>query len=139
MPEKGSSETLPQYLQNQLRLTRATPRDCLLVEILISELDENGYLPTTAEQVADLFPDVDADAAEWRTALRLLQSFDPPGIGAGSLSECLELQLAQRSGGNDAPGVLECARHIARDHLDLLATGRSEEHTSELQSLMRIS
>src|SRR3546814_1750852 len=99
MPEKGSSETLPQYLQNQLRLTRATPRDCLLVEILISELDENGYLPTTAEQVADLFPDVDADAAEWRTALRLLQSFDPPGIGAG----------------------------------------RSEEHTSELQSLMRIS
>src|SRR3546814_19756220 len=125
MPEKGSSETLPQYLQNQLRLTRATPRDCLLVEILISELDENGYLPTTAEQVADLFPVVDAEAAECRTALRLLQSFDPPGIGAGSLSACLELHLAQRYLAHDSPGVLEGARTLARHPLSFATTVRT--------------
>lgn len=120
--ETGADETLTDHLLGQLRLTRATPRDCLLVGILVGELDENGYLPASLAEVAAAFPDAEADEDEWRAALRLLQSFDPSGVGAGSLSECLLLQLAAVSG--DVPAeILACARGIARDHLGLLATG----------------
>src|SRR5690606_30683972 len=42
-PETALAETLQGYLQEQLRLTRAQPRDCALVTLLIEELDENGY------------------------------------------------------------------------------------------------
>lgn len=120
--ETSADETLSDHLLGQLRLTRATPRDCLLVGILIGELDENGYLPVSLAEVATAFPDVAADADEWRAAVRLLQSFDPAGVGAGALSECLLLQLDARRA-DASPGVLACARDIARDHLGLLAAG----------------
>lgn len=120
--EAGTEDTLGDYLLGQLRLTRATPRDRLLVGILIGELDENGYLPLPLADVAAAFPDVTAEVDEWRAALRLLQSFDPAGVGAGSLSECLLLQLDQRPD-SVAPEVMACARRIAGDHLGLLAAG----------------
>jgi RNA polymerase sigma-54 factor len=154
VPEQCSSQSLAEYLQNQLHLTRAAPDDCVLVEILIGELDENGYLPGPLDGLMASFPDAEADPAQWRVALHLLQSFDPPGVGACSLSECLQLQLRQRVVHNDTGsvamisnvtdknddestdgsgmdvgsadgGVLDCAMRIARDHLDLLAAGRT--------------
>jgi len=123
MPERGADETLSEHLLRQLHLTRAGERDCALVEILIGELDENGYLLSPLAGLAESFPDLDVEQDEWRTALRLLQSFDPAGVGAESLSDCLGLQLGQRPPGLDAPDVLACALRIARHHLDLLATG----------------
>src|SRR5690606_23294597 len=63
---------------------------------------------------------------ELQTALRLLQSFDPPGVGARTLSECLSLQLdhLQTLPGGDLPRpVLTVGRQVAADHLALLATG----------------
>src|SRR5690606_21877260 len=87
-PETALAETLQDHLQEQLRLTRAEPRDCALVSVLIEELDENGYLPTSLDEIMDFLPQALAvDPDELNTALRLLQSFDPPGVGARSLAE----------------------------------------------------
>src|SRR5690606_34908960 len=95
-PEAAGAVSLLYHLLEQLRLTRAQPRDVALVSLLIDELDENGYLTTTLPEVLQALPQqlevVDDDL---NTALRLLQSFDPPGVGARSLSECLCLQLRQ--------------------------------------------
>ena len=70
------------------------PRDAALAALLIDELDENGYLGSPLEEIlgwlpAELEPDID----ELKAALSLLQSFDPPGIGARDMAECLLLQL----------------------------------------------
>src|SRR3546814_853534 len=110
----------------QLRLTRAQPRDCALITLLIQELDENGYLPTALDDILACLPqELVIEPDELHAALRLLQSFDPPGVGARSLSECLCLQLDYLRAASDAipADVLDCACDIARHHLGLLATG----------------
>ncbi|NYT84472.1 RNA polymerase factor sigma-54 [Pollutimonas harenae] len=127
-PETALAETLQGYLQEQLRLTRAQPRDCALVTLLIEELDENGYLPTGLEEILTFLPpELDVELDELHAALRLLQSFDPPGVAARSLAECLCLQLNHLQmlpAAAALPGdVLALARRIAADHLTLLATG----------------
>lgn len=126
-PETALAPTLQDHLHEQLRLTRAQARDCALVSLLIQELDENGYLPTPLPDVLACLPvDLDVQAEELQAALSLLQSFDPPGVGAASLSDCLGLQLRHLkadAGAALAPEVMDCALRIAREHLALLATG----------------
>ena len=124
-PEPELPETLRSHLHEQLRLTRAGDRDSALVGLLIDELDDTGYLSTSLEEVQGMLPpELKVELEELTTALRLLQSFDPAGVAARSLSECLLLQL--NTGGNigeEDEATLECARRIAREHLAVLATG----------------
>ena len=121
-PEAALMETLQEHLYEQLRLTRAVPRDCALVSVLIEELDENGYLvPDLAEILGMLPEELAVDMDELQAALRLLQSFDPPGVGARSLAECLCLQLQHLQ--SLPADVLALTRQIAMHHLSLLATG----------------
>ncbi len=126
-PETALAVSLQEHLHEQLRLTRAQARDTALVSLLIDELDENGYLPTPLEEILDCLPKaLGVRASELQAALNLLQSFDPPGVGATSLGDCLCLQLRQLAAGPDTgiPGdVVDCAQRIAREHLALLATG----------------
>ncbi|HUH88243.1 MAG TPA: RNA polymerase factor sigma-54 [Pusillimonas sp.] len=122
-PEAAPAADLRQHLLEQLRLTRATARDRVLVELLIDELDDNGYLVTPLSELVALLPEeLGVEREEWQTALRLLQSFDPAGVGAVSVPDCLLLQLDRRETQVGAE-VLACARELARDHLSLLATG----------------
>lgn len=122
-PEAAPAPTLRQHLLEQLRLTRATPRDRVLVELLIYELDDNGYLTTPLEAMAAMLPgELDVELGEWQAALRLLQSFDPPGVGAATVGDCLLLQL-ERLEPDAPPQVLACARELAKEHLALLASG----------------
>lgn len=125
-PDTARSDTLREHLLSQLGLTRAGSRDVALVALLIDELDENGYLGSSLEDIlAWIPPEAETDLDELRAALTLLQSFDPPGIGARDMAECLVLQLRnpdmQRETGD--PAVLACARRLCSDHLALLATG----------------
>lgn len=124
-PEAELPQTLRSHLREQLRLTRAGERDCALVELLIEELDDSGYLSTSLEEMhAFLPPELHVDLDELTTALRLLQSFDPAGVGARSLSECLLLQLkVVKLNHNEDEAALTCAREIAEHHLSVLATG----------------
>lgn len=126
-PETALIKTLQGHLLEQLHLTRAGARDSALVTLLIDELDDNGYLPTPLPDIhACLPPELAVDYDELQTALRLLQSFDPPGVGATSLSDCLCLQLSHTNSMAKAslpPPILACAMDIARNHLNLLATG----------------
>jgi len=135
-PEAARQATLREHLLDQLALTRAAERDAALAALLIEELDENGFLGSTLEEILSwLPPEVEAD--ELKTALSLVQSFDPPGIGARDLSECLLLQL-RRPDPLHLPGasderVLACARAVCREHLGLLATGSATRLREALQ------
>ncbi len=146
-PEAGSVDTLRDHLLGQLNVTRATERDKVLVTLLIDELDENGLLRVSIDEVvgyinaqlgtaeADLdndkavsdepAPDEPAPAVlreEMQTALRLLQSFDPPGVGAQTVAECLQIQLRQTQDAHPAD-VFDCALRMVGAHLDTLAAG----------------
>lgn len=119
------SVSLREHLHEQLSFTQATHRDAALVGALIDELDDNGYLPTSLEEIAEMFPpSLDIDLDELRSALGLLQSFDPVGVGARNMAECLRLQLRdpdlQCLPEARDEAVLVCARAIVCEHLPLL-------------------
>lgn len=123
IPESGTTQSLADHLLQQLRTTRATPRDQGLVALLIGELDERGYLDFDPQSFSSaLPPGLDIQDEEWRAALRLLQSFDPAGVGARDLSECLRLQLRARED-EWPPDVLACAVRLT-ECLDDLGAGR---------------
>jgi len=121
----GVSETLREHLLSQLSTTKASQRDRALTAVLIDAIDEDGYLRTALEEISELLPaELDVTVDELATALRLLQSFDPAGVGARNAAECLSLQLRDTSlaavGASD-PVVRRNATTLASQHLDLLA------------------
>lgn len=78
------------HLLWQLRLSHA-PEDMKTVgEIIVGNIDENGYLIASLDEIAKT-AETGMELAD--IALRLIQSFDPPGVGARTISECLQLQL----------------------------------------------
>ena len=86
--------TLREHLMEQMRVTVLETRDRALVEIIIDALDENGYLEEPLEEIHARLPEeLDIEVEELQTALSLLQSFDPVGVGARNASECLALQI----------------------------------------------
>lgn len=122
IPEPAQSLSLADYLLQQLHVTRLEPRDVLLVSLLIAELDERGYLDFDPQRLSRQLPTgVRASSGEWRVALRLLQSFDPPGIAARDLAECLRLQLQARRA--QWPASLLARALDLTAHLDALAVG----------------
>jgi len=117
--QQAESTNLRQYLVEQLGLTPLTHRDRQLIAFLIEALDEDGYLTASLQELAELLPEeLEIDPLELSTALRLLQSFDPAGIGARDLGECLWLQLNALPPGTPH---LESAKTLVREHLTLLA------------------
>lgn len=127
-PEKSDTVSLRSHLLQQLHTTRATERDMHLVAALIDELDDAGYLASSLEEIQGWFePSQDISIEEWATALRLLQSLDPPGVGARSLSECLVLQLQHleldRFSAMSSPEHVDLARQICLHHLPVLGQG----------------
>ena len=104
--------SLQETLLEQLRFAEVPDRLRSCAEYVIGSLDENGYfrgtLPDAAQAAA-------ASMEEAEKALKLVQSFDPPGIAARDLRECLLLQVARLAHPDSRLTVL------IRDHLDELA------------------
>jgi RNA polymerase sigma-54 factor len=110
--------SLRDHLGWQLGMTQLTERDRALVRFLIDALDDDGYLSTPlAELWETLPPDYEIEIEELDIALRLIQSFDPIGIGARSPQECLALQLKAQA----AEPLRDLALLIVEKHLELLA------------------
>ncbi|MBA3478990.1 MAG: RNA polymerase sigma-54 factor [Lautropia sp.] len=131
----SSGLTLREHLMQQLAGARGTRRDQALLHLLIEELEEDGYLRSSLDDLASaLPPELDVEPEELRTALCLLHSFDPPGVGARSIAECLMLQLLQASQRLGAsPRICTVAAQIIEDHLELLAA----REFSKLRKLLR--
>ncbi len=86
------------HLEWQLGAQTLSPEIAQATEFLIGNLDENGYLASSLEDLIDAYAQStakssDASAEILTAALHVLQSLDPAGVGARSLSECLQLQV----------------------------------------------
>ena len=122
---------LREHLSWQLHLSHFSDRDVLIGEALIEAIGEEGYLQAPFEDIqAALAPELVVAAADIETVLMRIQRFDPVGVGARSLSECLCVQLGMLSA--DTPG-LALARTIAAGHLDALAKHGAARLAASLQ------
>ena len=100
--------SLRDHLMEQMRLAVLEPRDRALVELMVDALDDNGYLTESLDEIFERMPpELELDLDELKTALSLLQSFDPVGVGARSAAECLALQIRAM------PGVPMVTRRLA--------------------------
>lgn len=123
----GADESLKEHLSRQLASTKSSPRDRALVQLLIEELDDAGMLGSALEELHEALPaELEVELDELTAALRLLQSFDPTGVGARSIGECLDLQLAALPLAGTEHETRRLARRIVIEHLDLLA---ARDHT----------
>ena len=87
-------ETLQQHLMTQLNQTVLNASDRKTAELIIGNIDDNGFLQSTPEEMA-LSSGVAKE--DFEKMLALIQSFYPPGVGARDLRDCLLIQL-QREG-----------------------------------------
>lgn len=85
-----SGTTLSDYLLEQLRVAPGDPATRAIGEAIIGNLDDDGYLRADLAELAEL---TGATAADVEKILPLVQSFDPPGVAAWTLQECLLIQL----------------------------------------------
>ena len=110
---------LHQHLIWQLETSPLDPRQVWIGEAIIDALNDDGYLTESlADILASLTTDLPVTADEVEQVLAYVQTFDPAGIGARSVSECLCLQLSQLE--PETPGR-DLALRLARDHLQDVA------------------
>ena len=117
---EASGLTLRDHLLEQMRVTVKNPRDRALVELMIDGLNDNGYLEDTLDDILERMPaELELDIDELSIALKLLQSFDPAGVGARNAAECLALQVKRLAG--IAMVTRRRALTIVEQHLTLFA------------------
>lgn len=85
-------QSLSEHLHWQLRLSVATPHEVEIGKLIIGNIDDEGYLRVSVEELA---ASAEAKIEEVERALKLIQGFDPMGVGARDLRECLLIQLDQ--------------------------------------------
>ncbi|RJX31742.1 MAG: RNA polymerase factor sigma-54 [Oxalobacter sp.] len=113
-------ETLREHLMEQVRLSSYDQRKLALLTLMVDAIDENGFLIESLDEILSWLPsELNVSLAELTESLAILQSLDPPGIGARSLSECLSLQIKLLA---NVPFVTRrTALAIVENHLGLFA------------------
>lgn len=99
----SSAESLHESLIEQLRLTELDEESSKVAEYIIGNIDENGYLDRPLSAISDdlLFQqNLDISSAQIHKILHVIQNFEPAGIGACDLQECLLLQLKRMNESN---------------------------------------
>lgn len=117
------AEGLSEHLQWQLNLSLHDPRDLIIGETLIDSINDEGYLQEDISVITEALrqrgaPFDDLNSDEVLAILKLIQTFDPVGVGARDLRECLLLQLNQLP---DNTPLLAAARRLVDQYLEVLA------------------
>ncbi|MDP8246860.1 MAG: RNA polymerase factor sigma-54 [Candidatus Tritonobacter lacicola] len=105
-------ESLQDHLLAQLSITATGEQEKMIGEIIIGNIDDNGYLRSTVEELAGM---AGCPESEVQVVLEKVQSFHPVGVGARDLRECLLIQLMRLGKQGSLPHI------IVRDFLDELA------------------
>jgi RNA polymerase sigma-54 factor len=117
----SAAESLTDHLLWQLNLTPLSERDRRIGVFLIESINDDGYLSDSLEALCEAlkahFP-VELD--ELSAVLKLIQRFDPVGVGARNLSEALLIQLGQLDANEPAAAL---AKSIVAEHLEALGRG----------------
>ncbi|OPX25096.1 MAG: RNA polymerase sigma-54 factor [Candidatus Latescibacterota bacterium] len=122
--EIKDTETLMDRLLFQLHMGVSTPEDRLIGETILGNLDGNGYLASPLKEVAE---NLNVSVKDVERVLKIIQTFDPSGIAARDLRECLMIQLTEK-GLKDS-----LAMKIVRDHFEDWTKWRHRELCQNLK------
>ncbi|MDX5151486.1 MAG: RNA polymerase factor sigma-54, partial [Acidiferrobacterales bacterium] len=116
----SAPQTLTDHLLWQMHMTPFSERDQAIAEAIIDAINDDGYLTCSLEDIRQMANEEDElEIDEIEAVLHQVQNFDPVGVGARDLAECLQLQL--RLLADDTVG-LEAAKQLATpQNLNLLA------------------
>lgn len=116
-----TTDSIQDHLLWQMRLTHFSETDQAIATAIIDAIDDAGYLTSSAEDILSSLDmdDNEVELDEVECVLKRIQLFDPIGVGARDLKECLNVQLRQFS--DDTPWLHE-AKILINDHIDLLAS-----------------
>lgn len=118
IPDKPLS--LREHLNFQTCLSQISEREKIIIGLLIDSLDDDGYLLQDLNELMTLLPvELNIGFDDLQRALQRLQHFDPAGVGARNLQECLLLQLQTMP---DSADHRDQAIKVVRDYLDILAS-----------------
>ncbi|MFB1169393.1 RNA polymerase factor sigma-54 [Escherichia coli] len=124
-----TTQTLQDYLMWQVELTPFSDTDRAIATSIVDAVDDTGYLTVPLEDILESMGDEEIDIDEVEAVLKRIQRFDPVGVAAKDLRDCLLIQLSQF---DKTTPWLEEARLIIIDHLDLLAN-------HDFRTLMRVT
>lgn len=127
-PQNSAVETLQDHLLWQLELTPLSDTDRLIAQALIDAIDEEGYLRAEIDEIVHSL-DIDVDVREVEVVLMRVQQFDPVGVGARDLRECLLLQLKELP---LTTPMLKEAQLLVSEHLGVLG---AKDYTQLLKRL----
>lgn len=124
-----TTQTLQDYLMWQVELTPFSDTDRAIATSIVDAVDDTGYLTVPLEDILESMGDEEIDIDEVEAVLKRIQRFDPVGVAAKDLRDCLLIQLSQF---DKTTPWLEEARLIISDHLNLLAN-------HDFRTLMRVT
>ena len=125
----SGEQSFQEKLSEQLHLLDLNDTEFIIADILIGNLDESGYLNRDLEAIVDdlaFSMNVITSEQEVKSILGLIQTFDPAGVGARSLQECLLLQINRKQDGDisrfTAKKILEdFFEEFTKKHYDKIA------------------
>jgi RNA polymerase sigma-54 factor len=127
--------SLEEHLLRQLHIEVEDPDQLEIGEWIIGSLDEDGYLPYTLEEIAQLLKMEDCTKIE--AVLKKIQRFDPVGIAARDLKECLLAQINGKTARGNSSGAMEglmgLSERIVRDYLDDLGRKKYSDIARQLK------
>ncbi|MDA8389915.1 MAG: RNA polymerase factor sigma-54 [Gammaproteobacteria bacterium] len=124
--------SLREHLLWQLQMTALSERDKAIAAALIDAIDDDGYLTATTDDILAALAEPDVTPDEIEAVLHQIQNFDPLGVGARHLGECLDLQLRRLEGDG---AIRDAARLLTTpEYLKLLG----QRDFKELKRLTRL-
>ncbi len=127
------TESFIDLLKEQMNVTELTDQERNIMEYLIGSLDDDGLLRKTLETISDelaIYQNINTSADEIEKVLHILQDFDPAGIGARSLQECLTLQVQRR----EPSRLKELMEETLKQYFDLF----TYKHWSKLRQALNL-
>ncbi|MBL0233863.1 MAG: RNA polymerase factor sigma-54 [Chitinophagaceae bacterium] len=140
-PEEDEGRQLPfkaetsfyEQLMNQLGLLKLEPHDQSIAEQIVGSIDEDGYLRRETSAIVDdlaFRQNIISNEPEVESIIKRIQQFDPPGVGARNLRECLLLQLIRQK---DEPGAEDKPLDLAIRALTKYFDEFTKKHYEKIQ------
>ena len=130
----GQSLSFYDQLNEQMNMCDLTEQERNIMEYLIGSLDDDGLLRKPLHSITDelaIYHNIDVTEEEIEEVLLKLQDFDPAGIGARSLQECLLLQIQRR----DSSHLKDLMERTIKDHFELF----TKKHWDRLQQVLQLT
>ena len=121
----GDTTSFYDKLKEQMGETELSEKDAEIMEYVIGSLDSDGLLRKDSESISDelaIYHGIDCTIDDVDRVVRILQTFDPAGIGAHTLQECLLLQIKRRPNDSLKPMmqkvITDCFDEFTKKHFD---------------------